>query len=278
MKKVMFGVCTFNRKQILEYSAYSLGQIENIELVDVRIFDDCSTEFELDFLRKLYPFATSIYGSEKNMGADHNSLRMLQNFLESDNEWLFIADSDLIYSENLISVIENFINKYENGKYFGVLSLFNTCTHPVKQNIDVDMCRKEEVGAAGVLMCRDVANLIIKNRDDSKHYDVNFSKVLRDNGYDILCSNKSYVQHVGIEGYNSLFYAFDWGQSFESSNPNNMRIIFEVIDQLMLRIASEGKSSVEGRMREEVDTGRIGVKVLVHMLILAFKRKLFTQI
>ena len=272
--KIMFGICTYNRMEIVKLSAESLSRVKNIESVNVCVFDDHSIEYSLPQLKTFYPFAKYVTRADTNGGADVNSLRMLQFFNESSSDWLFIADSDLVYSECLLTKLEKCIEIIGTSSHIGVISVFNTDTHPTTLTIDDFLCEKEEVGAAGVLMNKDISKLVIENKNEAQHYDVCFSKVLREKGYKILCTNKSYVQHIGIEGYNSLFYAFDWANDFVLDSYENATAIINIISLLFSKINESNKKSVESRIEEDVIKERVGIKVLVRMLVKSGKLKL----
>lgn len=272
--KIMFGICTYNRKRIIEYSSASLNRIKNINNIDICIFDDASQEYDLSYLKSLYPSAKEIIISEKNKGADANSIQMLSRFINSQNEWLFIADSDLIFCEDILNIIRNYIVEYKKRGYFGVISFFNTYTHPITDIIDDMFCRKEKVGAAGVLLNKDVAREIVNAVDSNSPYDVQFSKIFNERGYDILCSQKSYVQHIGIEGYNSLYYTFDWGKDFLLDSIENAKIINNIIDMLMSRIVESNNQRVEDRIIEDIKKKRIGIRFLMKILGMELNQKI----
>lgn len=273
MDNIMFGICTYNRKNIVELSSSSLARIKDKDQADVFVFDDHSTEYDAAFLRKLYPFAKSIVVSEKNTGANTNSIKMIKSFLSSSYDWLFIADSDLLFCESIMSVIHCCIQEFNCKKYKGVVSLFNTYTHPVTEVIDELLARKDEVGAAGVLVNRETAKLIVDSVDDRSAFDVQFSKTLIEKGYDILCTNKSYVQHIGIEGYNSLFYTFDWGKEFVLDSMQNAEAINTIIDALMMKIYNSNKKTFQSRIIEDAEKRPIGIKFLLRLMVKETKRK-----
>ena len=68
MESITFGICTYNRRQILMNSAKSLALVRGIEKVHIRIYDDCSNEYDEAFLRSLFPDAVSITRQKVNLG------------------------------------------------------------------------------------------------------------------------------------------------------------------------------------------------------------------
>ena len=102
--KITFGICTYNRKDILVKSAKSLNAISGIEKVNIRIYDDCSSEFDETELRALFPTAKSIIVRPENVGADMNTALMFEDFLTTEDEYLVVADADLIYRRDCLQV------------------------------------------------------------------------------------------------------------------------------------------------------------------------------
>lgn len=47
--KLYIGVTTYNRKDIVQYNAKSLLQVDKIENCEIHVFDDCSNEYNMKF-------------------------------------------------------------------------------------------------------------------------------------------------------------------------------------------------------------------------------------
>ncbi|GHT47403.1 hypothetical protein AGMMS49936_08040 [Endomicrobiia bacterium] len=95
--KVMVSVTVYNRKEYLEITARSLYECSNIDKVIIKVFNDCSSEFNDNYLRQLFNKPnTEIISRVKNLKADRNAYQMMLDFLASDNDVLFICDSDLL--------------------------------------------------------------------------------------------------------------------------------------------------------------------------------------
>ena len=60
MIKLTIGVCTHNRKYIIDSTSKSLNEIKNIEKANLKIYDDCSDEYNIEYLKQLYPTAIKI--------------------------------------------------------------------------------------------------------------------------------------------------------------------------------------------------------------------------
>lgn len=227
--KITFGICTYNRKDILLKMASSLKQIEDFNSINIRIYDDCSTEYDLEFLRKVFPDAKTIIRHDKNLGADKNTAYMYNDFINYDDEWFFNADSDLIYRKDILSFISDCI---DNSLQF--FSLFNTLNHKAVGSANDFFVKKNYVGAAGCCFNKNLIKTIIREVNDAHiNFDFKFCDYLRNNGYDIIVSKESYVQHIGVDGYNSTNIFFDYGQNFKCDSMVNGIIIEETFERYM---------------------------------------------
>ena len=224
--KISFGICTYNRKGILEKSVQSLKNIKGIENVHLIVFDDCSDEYNMDYLKSIFPSSAQINRQERNEGADKNTSLLYEKFLESDDEWLFTADSDLIYRSDLLDAI-----MFYKDKSNGFMSFFNCISHKIVGK-NKWFVFKASVGAAGCLIRRDVVKIILDNiqhRDIG--FDVGFSKLLRKKGFMLNATKKSYVQHIGVSGFNSRDINFDYGEGFIIDSKDNAEIVEQTFEQ-----------------------------------------------
>ncbi len=148
--KVTIGVPTFNRKELLEIMAKSLYDSDLAGVCNIRIYDDCSTAYDKDYLRKLFPTAVSIKVNLSNIKADKNIYQMYTDFLESGDDYFFNADSDIIFNSEWLNKGIEMVNRTE-----GILSLFNANSHKSYSMIGNEFYLKESIGSAGTLFIRD---------------------------------------------------------------------------------------------------------------------------
>lgn len=275
-KKIMIGMCTFNRKYILEMCALSFNNIKNIQDTELRLYDDCSTEYNDKYLRQIFPTVKKVSVSNRNCGADKNAIVMLKDFLDSTNEWLFIADSDLIFSRELVFRLDKIIDDISCFTFKGIVSVFNAITHKEINQISNQYIEKEKLGAAAVILDKATAQIIVETNNENEHYDNCFSRVLKERKYKLLCTQKSYVQHIGIEGYNSFFYAFDWGRNYEIDTLQNAQIIEKILDLLFCNIVTSNNNNINARIRNDIRNRRIGLKGIVGALVYCLKYKIIT--
>jgi len=224
------GIPTYNRKKILELMASSLYE-SNISIPhNIRIYDDCSTEYGIEELKKLFPTAASIKINEVNLKADKNTYQMYNDFLSTSDQLFFNADSDLIFSKEwLITALKLF------DKTNGILSVFNANSHEPYKIIDDELCLKKVIGAAGTLFHRDRVSEFMANIASFakiKDIDWRFSEYFSSIGLPIFCVNKSLVQHIGYFGQHSKFY-FDFGRNFKIETSNQGQIINDIFEKFI---------------------------------------------
>jgi hypothetical protein len=234
---VTIGISTYNRKSILEIMAKSLYKSDLTVSHNIKIYDDCSTEYGNDFLGKLFPTAESIKISPANLGADKNMYRMYADFISSGDDYFFNADSDLIFNNQWLNTAIELIEQTD-----GVLSLFNANSHNHYKIVDEKLCLKNLVGTAGVFFSR---NCLVKvltyfnSIQQVKGFDWQFSEFFTNNGVRIYCVNKSLVQHIGFYGQNVELY-FDIGRNYKIETVEDGQIINDIfeksIDNIMIKV------------------------------------------
>ena len=245
LRTLTVGIATYNRKSMLENMAKSLYLSDlSAFKVNIRIYDDCSTEFNRDFLEKIFPDAASIIVNETNLKADYNTFNMYRDFIKSGDDYFFNADSDLLFNKDWLNFIKENFNKTD-----GVLSVFNTTRHhPVIEDCG-DLVCKEHIGAAGTFFSRE--------------------RVKQNNKVRIMCSKRSFVQHIGlVSGENSNLYSADYGTGFSVDSIHNGQILNDLIESMMDTMPeyidkvkyAEGKR-IEGKVKDTKDF-KIGKAVL----------------
>ena len=200
---VTISIPTYNRYNLLKTMAASLYQ-SNLDIPhNIRIYDDCSTEYTVDELKMLFPDAAAIKRNSTNLKADGNTYSFYRDFLSTSDSFLFNADSDLLFSKNWLVDGLKLIKKTD-----GILTLFNATSHPVKEIHDDTFCIKNHIGAAGTLFTREKVEQIVDyfsktNETAIKYFDWKWSELLNRNNTRIFCVNNSLVQHIGFVGQNS---------------------------------------------------------------------------
>jgi len=224
------GIPTYNRKKLLKLMASSLYE-SNISIPHhIRVYDDCSTEYGIEELRKIFPTAISIKINEVNLKADKNTYQMYHDFLSTSDELFFNADSDLVFSKDWLNTTLRLFEKTN-----GILSVFNANTHESYKRIDGELCLKKTIGAAGTLFHRDKVSKFmshINSIDMAKAIDWQFSEYFTSTGIPIFCVNNSLVQHIGYFGQHTKYY-FDFGRNFKIETANQGQIINDIFEKFI---------------------------------------------
>jgi len=227
--KIMIGIMTYNRKELLEKFATSFNEILNLDKMHVGIFDDCSSEYDEVFLRKIFKKVDYIHRNKQNLRADLNLVQVYKYFLNTDCDLLLNADADLLFNKDIYSVI---LEKF--SKTDGIFSLFNTPMHPaVGETPDGIFVEKNHVGAAGVVTNKPLIKMIVdaKCGENKTGIDWDFSNLLKSKNIRILATKQSFCQHIGYYGQNSSRY-FDFGEGFKIDSKINGQYIEDFAENI----------------------------------------------
>ena len=271
MINLTIGVCTHNRKYIIDSTSKSLNEIKNIEKANLKIYDDCSDEYNIEYLKQLYPTAIKINRNDKNLGADCNTKEMYKDFLESDDEYFFNADSDMIFNQNVLELIEKTIKDLEKNNELVVFTVFNTPTHNKIKDYNDTLCIKKEIGAAGTVFSKKAIQIFMNSTEQYSgrlSIDNYFCKILKD--YKIFCTNKSYAQHLGFVGQNSTITGIDYGKDFEIDTMTNAKSIIKIFEDTFVF----GNEDIYSVMNRLCTSGRMGIRKLLYSIMLCIKYKI----
>ena len=241
---ITIGITTYNRKDILEIMAASLYNSDISVPHNIRIFDDCSKEFGMEELKRIFPTAASVSINENNMKADKNIFIMYRDFLVTGDSFLFSADADLLFSKNWLKAAIELVKKTS-----GILTLFNANSHVPNKILDNDLCLKKTIGNAGTLIHRNRIEEFMKHIgsiENVKAFDWQFSDYFNAMNIPIYSVNNSLVQHIGHIGQNTNFY-FDYGRNFKIETLENGQVInnmFECYIDNIRRIDMERTGSI----------------------------------
>ncbi|UCC39894.1 MAG: hypothetical protein JSV96_00055, partial [Candidatus Aminicenantes bacterium] len=231
--------------------AQSLSQIEDINECNIRVYDDCSTEYGKKFLEDIFPEAKEIVVREKNLRADRNMALMFRNFLDTQDDYMLIADSDLIFRSDIIKVIKKVIPGTD-----GILSLYNSTLHDQivgSQDIKgIKVLKKKDLGAAGTVLSREVVKRISGNINDGDSYDWRWSEFLLKEKLRMFCTEDSYLQHIGFEGQNNDGLLYDFGKNFYPGNRVNEEIMADYIETALGQIVDHAKFVLENNLEHKI--------------------------
>jgi glycosyltransferase involved in cell wall biosynthesis len=246
--KVAIGVSTYNRRHLVELNAASLRSSSIPPDTALIVVDDASTDYDVDYLRSIYPgFADVRRRPEHSGGASFANRDVMRQLLETDADAVLLLDSDLLVSSNFLEVGVSLL-----GDTDGLLSFFNTPNHP-----DIGargpFVLKQSIGCAGTLWRRDLAAKVISEVPAGFRWDWRFSDFLVKAGVALCVLRDSLVQHIGYSsGHNSTFGHGDFGVGFFDSDARNAYRLTEVLladSQAKFRRIQEQMDALTSRMR-----------------------------
>lgn len=242
--KVTLGITTYNRLDYIKKMCLSLRNTNGLESCSIRIYDDCSTDFDADVLRKEFPFVTEYRRRKRNIGADHNIRQMYIDFLETDDDILVNCDSDMVFRGDWIYKLKELLPLTD-----GVLSLYNSAIHlPIASDSmnHPKFVQKEAIGSAGTAFARSIVEDIVTNVKPSFKYDWDWSNYLSSKGVRLLVTEDSYIQHIGIRGENcDACMNVDYGLNFFPLDEDTLRLNVAFFEQ----VVAANKSAIEQKNR-----------------------------
>jgi hypothetical protein len=230
---VTIAVPTYNNLALVKLMSASLYQSDLSIPHNIKIYDDCSPEFNTNELQKLFSTAVSVRRNPCNVKADRNIYLMYKDFLSSTDDFFFNADSDIIFNKKWLTSAFDLIPKTN-----GVLSIINASSHPIKRVVDHDLCIKETIGAAGTLMTRErIADILrtFSYKDSAVSFDWNCSRYFTSQGIDVYCTNTSLIQHIGYHGQNYQHGFFDYGKNFAIEDIETGQIINDIFESFLIQ-------------------------------------------
>ena len=281
MKKIMLAMATYNRKEVLERTIVSLTQVKNIEDVDIFIFDDCSTEYTKEDLKKMIPFAKQIVVRENNLRADRNMYQIHQDYINSNYDILLQVDSDVIFHKNFIEIIKSILSTQTK---YPVFSLYNSSNHPFVENrnpLEINKIifkEKHSIGGICVLFTdKNILKNILENIPKERKsfaYDWYWSHKLQEKGTPVMVSEQSFLQHIGVEGQNNKeIKGIDIGLYFTPTNTNDLEFLLHHYEIVISNFAKQNDKYVFFSRNNFF----IKCVITIYRFIKSFKRKIFNK-
>jgi glycosyltransferase involved in cell wall biosynthesis len=241
------GITTFNRRTVLETVARSLAQVNRLEQAHLWVLDDCSQEFDADFLQRLFPRASVFRANQNSGGADYAMHRLFRHFVENGSGYLLNLDADLLASRSLIDQCLRIIEASRPGPR--LFSLFNTASHPII-GTDGEYLVKRSVGAAGTLWEHGLLADVLRHVPASRKFDWDWSAYLTQRGVPIRVTPRSYVQHIGRIGQNSQsFTRMDHGEQFDDYQGENLAAFLDYTREGLLRMIAEQQARIDNQSK-----------------------------
>lgn len=207
-KQTIFtAILTKNRLGYVRMQAETLHMGEDKDYFSFVIFDDGSDDETLDSIREIYnhvgPVVDVSVLSDKtkaNVRANSITMEIFKIFLEREEEWIIILDSDLVLQPNWMKKVQTSVMQATEKTLF---TLYNSCMH---KSIwcNLHFCKKRDVGSAGILFSRHAIQMIVDtfNENAMEDFDWQYSRLMARRGFSIYAFSPSLVEHVGLYGSN----------------------------------------------------------------------------
>ena len=231
--RLFIAIFTFNRQALLVKMSESLAMVKGIIEESIFVFDDCSREYDVGFLKGIFPNAESVIRREYNVGADANVYAAMLDFLKTSKGHMVILDSDLLFDSEMIYFIKNNIPRTK-----GFFSVYNSCIHKSYGKVqigDSNFLVKKTTGAAGMVISQEIVKNIINNVPLTRSFDWDICSYLKKINTPVLVSEKSYVQHIGFNGYNNSYLTkYEYALNFTPNNEITQKHLLSSIEDLII--------------------------------------------
>jgi hypothetical protein len=243
------GITTFNRRALLETTAAALARVRHLDAARILVLDDCSQEFDVDVLQRLFPTAEVQRCAEHSGGADYAMHRLFERFVRTRSGYLLVLDSDLLPSRNLVDRCARLIEADRLNAQPCLYSVFNTPSHRTVR-VDDGFALKQTVGAAGTLWRHGLLADVLRHVPVSRKFDWDWSVYLSRQGVPIRVTRSSLVQHIGRIGQNSRsFVGMDHGEEFDDYRGANLALFLDHTREGLLRMLGEQQARLDNQAK-----------------------------
>ena len=191
---VAVAVPVYNRIGYAKLCATALKG--SISSEHVYVFDDHSTEFSVDDLRKWFS-TSNVRRNEVRLKADKQARAIMEWFVETEYDWLVTLDSDLIVRPDWLTIFEKHVSQTQ-----GVVSLYhsgNINNHPTGACAD-GLCEMRSLGNAGVAWSRPLAKRMLASMQNRDGFDWGWTEWLQKQVIPQFAFEESLALHIGMHG------------------------------------------------------------------------------
>ncbi|MDR3285620.1 MAG: glycosyltransferase family 2 protein [Holosporales bacterium] len=221
----MVAIPVYNRKQFLEITARSLYECSNVEKTDIKIFNDCSTDFDTTYLKQVFNTPNAeVVDRKENLKSNRNTYQIMLDFLNTNNDILFICDSDLMLRPDTLDYIFDNFNRTD-----GFLGLYNSYMHR-ELYFDGEFVYKEDVGFAGICISKEILKSFVANQKERQNsIDFRLSDFLIRNGIRLMVPKNGLMEHIGFDGENAKNGSMDFSIDFTPLSDFNKEVMNKII-------------------------------------------------
>ena len=194
MRRLNILVTTFNRKEITSRCLSLLNQFAPD--YHLTISDDGSDEYGVEWLKQFSPTVIST----PRWGISKIRLNQLAEFKDSDYEFLYLCDNDILHDPNFLSKAFELYEKYKLP-----VTLYRTKYHKTKKFKD-DMVQETFPGCSLLIHKSHLQGLTpeeIRNRKSMESWDWHIGDLLLSKGIKVISPHQSYCDHYPHGGIHS---------------------------------------------------------------------------
>lgn len=250
----IIAITTYNRKVALLSCLNCLAEATGLAKWKVILSDDCSTDYDIHEIAATLPFDCTVLRSTQQLGASGNSVSLLKTCLERGADRIFMLDSDMIVSKDVLAFIEQHFP--QTG---GVLSVYNSVLHTESSALNDELVLKSSVGGAATIWDSHLLSELLSQFDSDAEWDWQLCKLLASHQIQFSVARNSRAQHLGIGGTNNnRFGSIDYGLGFKIDTHTQALALANAHQSLM--------SSQSQYMKPPKPPKRKGIKRLIHSL------------
>jgi hypothetical protein len=207
-KTILIVVSAFNRKKI---TRLSLAQTKRYKetYCHLQLYNDHSTEYDNSFLE---PLADEVIILPEKMGIHDLRYYQLRNFLETDFDFMYMTDNDIIHDPQYIKVLETL---YNIGDCKLPVCLYNSPYHSDDKTVLYNkrgiMIKKTAPGVSMFLdrkMVEKIVNALNKIGNDHDMYGWDYM-VIAYLGLPWISPEISFLEHYGGGGLHNIDFEID---------------------------------------------------------------------
>lgn len=208
-KSILIPVCVFNRKKITQLSLAQIKRYKT-EYCYLQVYNDQSTEYDNYFLEQ---YADEVIQLPHRMGPHNLRWCSFNKFLESDFDFMYMTDNDIIHDPEFINALEYL---YEMGVGQLPVCLYNSRDHSGPKTVLFDnnngiILKKTAPGFSMFYdrkMVEKVISIFDKTGTNHDNYGWDY-RAIAYLGLPWITSEVSYLEHYGAGGVNNSDYETD---------------------------------------------------------------------
>jgi tetratricopeptide (TPR) repeat protein len=205
---ILIVVDAFNRRKMTQLSLTQTRKYKT-SYCHLQVYNDHSTEYDNSFLS---PYADEVIQLPNKMGSHNLRFYQFKNFLETNYDFLYLTDSDVIHDPDYIGVL---LALYDIGNKKLPVCLYNSKDHSNENNIldyrNGIFLRKTAPGVSMFYDRKMVEKIVsVSDKVHNEHADYNWDyRAIAYLGLPWITPETSYLEHYGGGGIHSTDYETD---------------------------------------------------------------------